>query len=317
MAYQQGGNYMGKTYRDINLYIKLLNHLGINQIRERENGNWITTSCPFARWTHDKGKDEHPSFGINLSNGVFNCFACGIKGHVSRIYHIWKNVTGIDDPSLKEYADPDNFIPRLFKNIAPRSPRYVSSIPFPFYTGNMFSKLTVKTFSLRYDPRERRIVIPIRYYNNRVVALKGRYVGKDPNALRYRFYKECGGTMPHGLGIWFGYHLPIDSTSPLILVEGERNLLKLWDEGFTNVWASGGAEISNAQLRTLRTCEAKKMILFMDNDKGGETATKRIVNRLRGFITFYKVRNYYGLNDPAEIIEQGILKKALRSAKKI
>jgi len=261
--------------------------------------------------------DRNPSFGINLANGVFHCFGCGIKGHVSRIYNTWKNVTGIDDPSLKEFGKKELFIPTLFRDISPKKPRYINYIPFPIYTGKLFKKETVKTFSLRYDPKERRVVIPIRYYNNRVIALKGRYLGLDPEQPRYRFYKEFGGQMPHSLGVWFGYHLPINPDEPLILVEGERNLLKLWDVGIYNVWSAGGSEISNAQLKTLRTCEAKELVLFFDNDKAGEKAEKRIYEKLKDYMVFYKVKDYQGCNDPAEMVEKGVINKALKSIKKI
>jgi len=307
---------------NVNLFLEVLKYLGCTKIKydTSKPSVWIRASCPFARWTHEHGVDEHPSFGINTNNGVFNCFACGTKGHIRDLPRIWKKITGVKDPTLKAMLSSYEFIPRLFCGISPRQPKYINVIPFPLYKGNMFSMRTIHVFSLRYDASERRLVIPIRYYNNRVVALKGRYLGKDKyieENMKYRFYKELGGTMPHSLGVWFGYHRSIDPSKPLILVEGERNLLALFDYGIANVWASGGAEISNAQLKTLRKCEAKTMILFFDNDKGGEKAKERVYTKLKDYIKFYEVTNYKGCNDPAEAVEKKLIKKVLSTIKEV
>ena len=313
---------MGNVPANVNLFLEVLRYLGSPQIKYDVSrpSVWIKASCPFAKWTHERGVDRRPSFGINTNNGVFNCLACGIKGHIRHLPRIWKKITGVNDPTLKAMLSANEFIPRLYCNIAPKKPKYINDIPFPLYKGNMFSKRTIHVFSLRYDPSERRLVIPIRYYNNRVVALKGRYLGKDKEIeenMKYRYYKELGGTMPHSLGIWFGYHRPIDPNKPLVLVEGERDQLALFDAGVANVWASGGAEISNAQLSVLRKCEAKTMVLFLDNDQGGERATERILEKLKGFIKFYRVSNYLGCKDPAEAVERGILKQVLATMKEV
>lgn len=44
-----------------------------NQISKTALDGWIKVKCIF----HD---DATPSLGVNLSNGAFNCFACGAKG---------------------------------------------------------------------------------------------------------------------------------------------------------------------------------------------------------------------------------------------
>ncbi len=51
--------------------------------------------CPF----HD---DRHPSLSINLINGLFKCFACGVKGDVYTFYQTIKNVDF--KTALKEIA---------------------------------------------------------------------------------------------------------------------------------------------------------------------------------------------------------------------
>jgi len=69
----------------------LLRTLGIYKTRERANG-WIESSCPFALWSHSKGRDRHPSFAISVvPNGVsgYKCHACGAKGEMG-IPFLWR-----------------------------------------------------------------------------------------------------------------------------------------------------------------------------------------------------------------------------------
>lgn len=45
--------------------------------------HWVGMPCPFARWTHARGRDEKPSAGISVHrNGksIFRCFTCAAKG---------------------------------------------------------------------------------------------------------------------------------------------------------------------------------------------------------------------------------------------
>lgn len=56
--------------------------LKISEILElgepKVSGNDLMMCCPFH-------KENNPSFGINIETGLYNCFACGAKGHISKI----------------------------------------------------------------------------------------------------------------------------------------------------------------------------------------------------------------------------------------
>ena len=58
----------------------VLTKMGVDSIKQ--NGDWLTLSCPLAPWTHAGGTDRRPSFGVRESNGVsgVHCFSCGFKG---------------------------------------------------------------------------------------------------------------------------------------------------------------------------------------------------------------------------------------------
>lgn len=63
----------------------LLRHMGVdpNTITVDSERGWVRSSCPFARWLHESGSDNTPSFGMSLSNPenpdsrtVGKCFSC-------------------------------------------------------------------------------------------------------------------------------------------------------------------------------------------------------------------------------------------------
>ena len=55
---------------------KIANILGLGV--PRISGDSLQMCCPF----HIEG---NPSFGINVKNGTYHCFACDAKGHISKI----------------------------------------------------------------------------------------------------------------------------------------------------------------------------------------------------------------------------------------
>ena len=44
----------------------------------RVSGNDLNMCCPFH-------KESNPSFGFNTETGLYNCFSCGAKGHISKL----------------------------------------------------------------------------------------------------------------------------------------------------------------------------------------------------------------------------------------
>lgn len=89
------------------------------------SGDSLKMCCPF----HD---DEHPSFGINISEGMYNCFACKTSGHFSRLAqdlrgHIspeyiediegFKILTKIDTLGRYEEKPSDKDIARIKSNL--------------------------------------------------------------------------------------------------------------------------------------------------------------------------------------------------------
>lgn len=85
-----------------------LHRLGCEKIKSR--GDWVRSTCPFARWKHSGGKDKHPSFGIAVAPGDESnckCLACGVSGNLYAM--LWKlEQYGPRYPELFAYLSKHN-----------------------------------------------------------------------------------------------------------------------------------------------------------------------------------------------------------------
>ena len=74
----------------------------------RVSGNDLNMLCPFH-------KESNPSFGISTKTGEYNCFACGAKGHISKITkNLREHITGekidhIEDFKVSSKIDTVSF----------------------------------------------------------------------------------------------------------------------------------------------------------------------------------------------------------------
>lgn len=78
----------------------LLKELGCSKIRNA--GGVVYASCPLARWTHRKSRDEHPSFTVMVDDAGISgakCHACGFSGSLLELVFKAKEHAG--SPSTK------------------------------------------------------------------------------------------------------------------------------------------------------------------------------------------------------------------------
>lgn len=314
--------------------IQLLEILGLQRIRSKDN--WVAASCPFAPVKHSKGSDGSPSFGVSVHGNKeshYNCFSCHSHGplsylptalslHFSGDYskareHIMQNeIFGLPDYEGKDDEEYEvDFAPAINEVASEKFSRAKQWM----YSNRGVTPKTAKKFGLMYDDYEERLVIPIRDSQKRLVGLRGRYLGKEQGLVRYRAYTEfsASGSDPKRFGVWFGDDLPLVKGKVLTIVEGEMDLILLWQSGaVSNVRSSMGSQVTRLQLRKLADHNLP-VLLFLDNDKAGESAAKTIIDKLKGFVPIYQVRNYHGKKDPAEIVQAGLIKDVLKVVDKV
>lgn len=136
----------------------------------------------------------------------------------------------------------------------------------------MASSLVIKNQDGTYVDRFRkRFMIPIRDVKDRVIAFGGRVL--DDSKPKYINSPEniVYSKGRHLFGLNVAKRNPMDK---LIIVEGYMDAISLQQRGITNVVASLGTALTEAQGRLLRRY-ANKIIIGYDSDGAGQAATMR------------------------------------------
>lgn len=140
-----------------------------------------------------------------------------------------------------------------------------------------FTVETLNKWQIGYDDISKRITIPIRDEDGRLVGFKGRawwdeahpkYLSigdKDDSNIRYGFPTYEKSIVVFGLD-------RVVYTGELILVEGELNAIAMHQKGWTNAVSIAGSYLSPVQAMLIRQyCD--KAIIFFDTDEAGLDAT--------------------------------------------
>ena len=70
-------------------------------------------------------------------------------------------------------------------------------------------------------------------------------------------------------------------TEPLIVVEGEKSVWRMWDYGIPNVVACMGSSITAGQVNLLRSHALNGVIIMLDSDEAGMMGTVKVFNELK------------------------------------
>jgi len=236
--------------------------------------------CPF----HEGGKHGGWSFTMNVHNGMSNCKSCG-KGWT--LYQLMEKL-GVDKSVYKALRDQNVFqkmvtAPRIAKALPDGLPEEVlylfplatrRELPFPGYVLNHFD--------VRVDTERGRLVYPVRDDKGVLRALHYRALTGD---TRYMFYtKDELAQMgvehtPQGKeGCFINGHnvIPKLWTSEwdwVILTEGPKQAMRVYEAGYDNVIASMG-DMGAEQFRILTRLDSVVFILTDNDDPGRAAASK-------------------------------------------
>ncbi len=302
---------------------ELFEKLGTTNIKN--NAEWIMSACPFAHYTHESGDDKRPSFGISLSAPSFyHCFGCSTKGPLSYFPTALAYYTKKDYSDLRRFIlENENYNIKSYDSYD--SNKKISAIPDNIL--DTFTKIsdeilesvfmtreTATKYELLWDAKEERMLFPIRDNFDRLVTIRGRYMGKSSNVLKHKSYTELHpeGHDAKSFAIWYLMNEPLVPEKPLVLVEGYKDAILLKQVGVKNVWASLGSSIGKKQMEYLKKVTLP-IIMFFDDDAAGRTATEKVAIAMNKLTPLYYIKNYYRCNDPAELIQRNRLKLALKT----
>lgn len=260
-----------------------LNKLGIKQLTRR--GQNIMGCCPSGNHT-----DRRPSWGISVNEPHLHaCFSCGFKGVLTTLLVEVGNMTFSQARVVtgdSAYEKEKMLALSLDKRGADKTEAISEDNLLPFYVSKRLltymalrnvSEATVRAAGLLYDKRQRRVVFPWR--------LEGKLVAVTGRALLQRDAKAGMKSISYVVGMDKRSLLYCPQgtigPSPLVLVEGEIDALRVYDAGHRNVVAVGHSRLSEPQAQLLLRSPCREVWVFADDDDAGNKLrdyTARAIN---------------------------------------
>jgi DNA primase len=261
--------------------------------------NNIMALCPFHAKV-DGTAEKHPSFAMNMSNGLYFCHACETKGN---LYTFLRDV-GIDRQSITRQFG--TLLEAAAKNSPnktnPLDPGVLELAPIPeavlglfdncptSLLSSGFTEETLRHFDVGFDGSHNRITFPLRDYQGRLSGISGRDV--TGNGLRYKIYDReyQDWDMPARWGfdkrkiLWNVHTVYPDllfnrGERVLIAVEGFKACMWVWQAGIRNVVGLLGTYVSEEQ-RWLIERLGVTLYLFLDHNEAGQNGTVKAIERM-------------------------------------
>lgn len=275
----------------------LLNHYGI-KLKTKRDGSLVGI-CPL----HD-GADNPSAFVVSPDGHAWKCFTkCNAGGNVIDFVMRKESVdlrkageilTETFLPGIQSEQDkPGNLSPEKQSNHSVRplnkpidldlSKMLKADIPF-LTEEKKLKRSVIKKFGLglvQKGMHAGRVVIPIHNPQGELVAYAGRSLDKQDIAQGNKYFFPPGF---HKNAELFNIHRIINiqkliDKRGIVLVEGFFDVISLWQNGIYNAVALMGTYLSEWQKEMLLN-HTNKIILMLDKDDAGKTATKKIANSL-------------------------------------
>jgi len=213
-------------------------------------GHELSCCCPF----HD---EEHPSFGINLETGTFNCFSCGEKGSIvdfvakrkninnQEAWEFIKNETGIEyTPNTKPYTIEDFSQDK--------------KLPIEF----------LKRFGIQTSADGNSVLFPYQDISNNFLRWR---IRNHPDSA-CKFLWDNAQDVPTTLyGLW---SLNSWNSDYIVIVEGESDTLTLWHYGIPAVGVPGASNFKKEYAKYFE--KFKDIYVHSEEDTGANTLLKKV-----------------------------------------
>lgn len=291
-----------------------------------DQGANIQCSCflaPYRRGHKDK-EDSTPSMGVlvdDQGDSKVHCFACSFGGSLERAVSTLQRCSGRDlsevirEVALLESGDPEAIvksIPEYGEAKAPIElyPEQVlgemRGLAHPYILGRKFEVTTLQEWGIGYDRERCRVVLPVRLPTGELVGMVGRAVSKLAQPKYWNYFAFSRGRC------LLGSHL-FSRGDVGVVVEGSLDAPALWQclraEGVRgySVVSTMGASVTKEQLDLIVRL-MDEVVVFFDNDEGGEVGSEDVANRLSALgVRVRKVAHAPGgLKDAAKFLDEGL-----------
>ena len=297
----------------------ILYEIGSTKVIDKAGKVNLQCNCPIHG-------ESTPSMGVHTETLQVHCFACHFSGSLQWLVYKavddFKSTFEVEQWITKKYGVTFDSKSQDFKalaNLRRFEDRYnvqenkrhelkrTVLAPFKsgketygYFTRRGFTKKTMQEFKIGRDLESKTVTIPVFWEDNVLCGVVGRYIDPNrPKNSRYKLYDFPKSTITYPqdkLEV-------IDDT--IIIVEGILDSLWLHQEGFPNAQSILGNEISNDQVRFLKS-KATKFIVMTDNDSGGQQGLQRIKDLMGRDVKLYTVEYPVGKKDPQELSREEI-----------
>ena len=277
------------------------------------SSNYVLIRCPF----HGGGQERTPSCSVATSKPVFFCHACTEGGHVRKLLLKLGLIGDVADTLI----DQIHFTEDVKVGKAGPMTMYAGEDPFrgkyileeeildEFRLAPQdlldagFTQKTLRHFEIGFDYDTYRITYPIRNVYGDLVGISGRTViNAEPRYKLYRKELMAEGLVPEDYTmdsvkeavLWHAhliYPVLYNDEEPVVVVEGFKAAMAVWQAGFHNVVALIGAYCSPLHAELLARTRSP-VLLFLDNNEAGIRGTAKALKRLlyKGANELYCVR---------------------------
>jgi DNA primase len=267
----------------------------------RSGAENIMAICPFHR-KPDGSEERRPSFAMNIYTGVYFCHTCQAAGTLRRF--------------LMDVGMPREFIHLRYKDLLEEARKNLPPPPDPTRSGvfdiepisegflglfdgydlqdllsHGFRQDTILHFEVGYDKWHSRYTYPIRDLKGDLVGISGRSL--DNSWPKYKIYDkefETWGLPPrlnwdkrkvlyNGNDVYPLFINVYPTDAPIVVVEGFKACMWVWQAGIRNVVALLGSYLSWEQEWILNRI-GSNICLFLDNNFAGIKGTMYAGNKL-------------------------------------
>lgn len=271
---------------------KVLARLGVQPTGRRRSSGWIEFRCPLAPYTHAAQADTRPSAAAKVNDqghSLWSCQTCKAHGRLTSLVHELQRyrhtfyeglITQIDEadraalmnaptfeevPFEVEQHGPKALIEEQFKGLYPAAGE--DKMSRAYLQGRGITRATVEKLGLLYDPKQNRILFPVRGREGELYGFTGRLIiaatKSEPKVRDYHGLPKRDLVL--GADRW-----RVDK--PLIIVEGLfafAHLHEIGVEQFANIGALLGSAMTPEKAKMIRNFD-HPVYLLLDNDEAGD-----------------------------------------------
>jgi hypothetical protein len=248
----------------------------------RSRGDDLVILCPFHN-------DSNPSLGVNVGDdkipGIFKCFSCPAHGDWNKLadalrlprFEYGKKTKIAENEDLFGFLAKELRQMQANQDSGPQVLMGTEDLPYNF-TWRGFDRAFYQSLGARFYWDKKRdinfLYLPITQF--------GKYQGyticrldRDPT-IDFPKYKTFADTSK-----CFLLYDQVPSSAPIVLVEGHFDAIRLFGLGIPAMCIFGTENWGDVKKAALLSKCPSKVLLLMDGDEAGRTATTQIFNSLR------------------------------------